>query len=138
MGRYREAFIGRGGNTIPMAQKRVPLVPDDEDDPDDEPLVTSADEIRAGIDRSHLPDEPERREDRARDRARQEGTAGGGGGQEDRPRTSPASSDDVEEEAVQRLVAKLREKGKSEQFIAEHMDTIREKALNQLYGQERR
>lgn len=111
-----------------MGKKRIPLTADT-DDVDDEPVVTSVDELRADMDKSHMPEEAEQRQQRAGDAV---------GGQEERPSDRDTARTDIEEEAVQRLVDKLREKGKSERFIEEHMDEIREKARKELQRQERR
>ncbi len=95
-----------------MGSKRVPLYPDEEDD---EPVTASADEIRENIDRSHLPDSDEG-QDRRRTRREREDPGG----------------DNVEEKAVRRMVEKLREKGKSDAFIEEHMDEIRRRVREEL------
>lgn len=103
-----------------MADDRVPLHPDREDD--DEPFVTSADHLRERMDKSHMPDEPESGRDRARRRM----------GRQDQERSRREKQ--VEEMAVQKMVRKLREKGKSSRWIDEHMDEIRERVHEELYG----
>lgn len=90
-----------------MARERVPLYPEEEEH-HDEPVTTPAEELREGIDRSGYTED------------REDGERG-----------------DIEEKAVQRLVEKLREKGKSEEFIQAHMDDIRERVRQEL-SQDRR
>lgn len=101
-----------------MARDRVPLETDEEDD--DEPLVASADELRERMDKSHMPDEPETERERAHRRL----------GREERVERER----EIEEEAVDRMVEKLREKGKSRRWIESHMDEIRERVRTELYG----
>lgn len=99
-----------------MAKERVPLYPEEEEH-DDEPFVTSADELKEGIDRSDYDDEKK---------------------EEPGSRTEEVYSD-AERRGVQRLVQKLKEKGKSEEFIEEHMDEIRSRVRDELgISQERR
>ncbi|MDY6762045.1 MAG: hypothetical protein SVY41_03275 [Candidatus Nanohaloarchaea archaeon] len=107
-----------------MGGDRVPLEPDEDDD---EPVTMSAEELRAGIDRNYMDSDdesPERqRQRRSRPQQRQSGEEDNSGGRQ---------REAVEEKAVQRMVEKLREKGKSDQFIQEHMDEIREKVRREL------
>ncbi|MCJ7479276.1 MAG: hypothetical protein MUP63_03825 [Candidatus Nanohaloarchaeota archaeon QJJ-7] len=92
-----------------MARERVSLKAEDEHK-DDEPLVTPADEIKDNIDRPYLEDE-----------GREEGSRS-------------EVYDQAEKKAVQRLVAKLKEKGKSDAWIEDHMTEIRERAREELSG----
>lgn len=106
-----------------MARKRIPLKHEEDDDGD--PFVVGGGHIK-----ERTPDEPtvERR-----DRAERSG------GQERPPeRDRGRSREDIEEEAMRRMVEKLREKGRSEEFIERNRDAIRERVREELFGHERR
>ncbi|MDY6768990.1 MAG: hypothetical protein SVW02_02695 [Candidatus Nanohaloarchaea archaeon] len=107
-----------------MAKDRVPLEPDEEDD---EPVTVSAEELRAGIDRDYAHEEESSRSRRTApsrtEHPQETAQQDEGSGQERRS---------LEERAVQRTVQKLREKGKSDQFIEDHMDEIRERVQAEL------
>lgn len=115
-----KTLLYAGTKAYTMATDRIPLEPDREDD--DEPFVTKAEHLKEGMDKSHMPDEPESGRDRARRRM----------GRQDEERSRHERR--VEEKAVGRMIERLREKGKSSRWIEEHKDDIRERVREELYG----
>lgn len=86
-----------------MGTKRISLQPEDKED-DDAPVVTGPEELKEEMDKSHMPEED---------------------------RSHPSQSG-REETAVARLVEKLKERGKSDEFIQAHMEEIREKVRREV------
>ncbi len=131
-----------------MARKRIPLEAESEDDAEDAgPFTADTDELRAEMDKSHMPEGGEdaavpRDSSRPAPRNQEQRTASGGDRTADRDADAGRGRREgrayIEQQAVTMLVDKLREKGVSDAFIEDNMDTIREKARERLYGQDRR
>ncbi|MDY6769617.1 MAG: hypothetical protein SVU88_01455 [Candidatus Nanohaloarchaea archaeon] len=118
-----------------MAKKRLPLRPDEEEH-DDEPVVTPADEIRDDIDRAAQPGQSTPREEGRTTREQEQRPSTGAHQEEDEQgaQSGRRGRADMEDEAVRRLVRKLREKGKSDEWIERHMDDIRDRVRQELSG----
>lgn len=122
-----------------MGTDRIPLSLDRE--MHDEPFITTADHLRERQDKSMMPspdDEDRQRENReqttrraTRNRKQRSRTRRSRKQRSTKQQTSPDPAQ-VEKHAVQKVVRQLREKGLSDDFIRDNMDTIRERVRKEL------
>ncbi len=131
-----------------MGKERIALRTDG--DLHDEPFVTSEDYLRQRQDKSKMPwTEKHDREQKHKTQRKTETDTSSDSDTRDtrsqpsrshsRTRTrrqktqsSDPDSDKVEQQAVQKLVRQLKDRGMSDEFIEENMDKIRERVRNEL------
>lgn len=119
-----------------MARDRISL--QNRDETDDEPFITTADHLKEQMDKSHMPessDNPRPQPTSSDDTATAERTPRPSQREtteQDDDTTQDAGPTDVEERAVKKAVERLKEKGMSDAFIEENMDTIRERVREEL------